>query len=249
MSRLGEALEVITRLLGTDGPVSFAGERFTLDRLPGMASSRTATTPPGRDRAGRSLRRAAAARRPLRDRLAAGPAHDRGPLRPTARGRPARRRGGRPGIRRRSSQACTSYAVIHDDHDVAAEGALKACCSECRHRGERRPVRAGGARAPARTGLRRGCATTSRSGVLGKTAESAERGQRPPGRGGRALRRARDAGRDRGRSFQPFVDVGVEPRGARQPLAAGDPRGARSGQPGDPRRDTDQPRLTFRSAP
>lgn len=37
--RLGEALEVITRLLGTDGPVSFAGEHFTIDRLPGMADT------------------------------------------------------------------------------------------------------------------------------------------------------------------------------------------------------------------
>jgi phthiodiolone/phenolphthiodiolone dimycocerosates ketoreductase len=34
--RLGEALEIITRLLGTDGPVSFSGDSFTLDRLPGM---------------------------------------------------------------------------------------------------------------------------------------------------------------------------------------------------------------------
>ena len=34
--RLGEALEVVTRLLATDGPVSFQGEHFTLDRLPGM---------------------------------------------------------------------------------------------------------------------------------------------------------------------------------------------------------------------
>ena len=46
VSRLGEALEIITRLLATDGPVSFAGEHFTVDRLPGMASSRTAETPP-----------------------------------------------------------------------------------------------------------------------------------------------------------------------------------------------------------
>lgn len=40
--RLGEALEIITRLLGTDGPVSFDGESFTIDRLPGMAAG----TPP-----------------------------------------------------------------------------------------------------------------------------------------------------------------------------------------------------------
>lgn len=39
VSRLGEALEVITRLLTTDGPVSFTGEHFVLDRLPGMAST------------------------------------------------------------------------------------------------------------------------------------------------------------------------------------------------------------------
>ncbi len=44
--RLYEALEIITRLLGTDGPVSFEGEHFTLDRLPGMASTRAAGTPP-----------------------------------------------------------------------------------------------------------------------------------------------------------------------------------------------------------
>lgn len=37
--RLGEALEIVTRLLATDGPVSFAGEHFTLDRLPGMAAA------------------------------------------------------------------------------------------------------------------------------------------------------------------------------------------------------------------
>jgi phthiodiolone/phenolphthiodiolone dimycocerosates ketoreductase len=36
VTRLGEALEVVTRLLATDGPVSFQGEHFTLDRLPGM---------------------------------------------------------------------------------------------------------------------------------------------------------------------------------------------------------------------
>ena len=46
IGRLGEALEVVTRLLGTDGPVSFQGEHFTLDRLPGMASSRAPSTPP-----------------------------------------------------------------------------------------------------------------------------------------------------------------------------------------------------------
>jgi phthiodiolone/phenolphthiodiolone dimycocerosates ketoreductase len=39
VSRLGEALEIVTRLLTTDGPVSFPGEHFTLDRLPGMASA------------------------------------------------------------------------------------------------------------------------------------------------------------------------------------------------------------------
>jgi len=36
--RLGEALEIVTRLLDTDGPVSFVGESFTVDRLPGMAA-------------------------------------------------------------------------------------------------------------------------------------------------------------------------------------------------------------------
>jgi phthiodiolone/phenolphthiodiolone dimycocerosates ketoreductase len=36
VARLGEALEIVTRLLRTDGPVSFTGEHFTLDRLPGM---------------------------------------------------------------------------------------------------------------------------------------------------------------------------------------------------------------------
>jgi phthiodiolone/phenolphthiodiolone dimycocerosates ketoreductase len=39
VARLGEALEIITRLLDTDGPVSFAGEHFTLDRLPGMGTA------------------------------------------------------------------------------------------------------------------------------------------------------------------------------------------------------------------
>ncbi len=39
VGRLGEGLEIITRLLVTDGPVSFSGEHFTIDRLPGMASS------------------------------------------------------------------------------------------------------------------------------------------------------------------------------------------------------------------
>lgn len=46
IGRLGEALEIITRLLGTDGPVSFTGDHFTIDRLPGMASTRTADAPP-----------------------------------------------------------------------------------------------------------------------------------------------------------------------------------------------------------
>ena len=39
VSRLAEALEIISRLLATDGPVSFTGEHFTLDRLPGMAGA------------------------------------------------------------------------------------------------------------------------------------------------------------------------------------------------------------------
>jgi phthiodiolone/phenolphthiodiolone dimycocerosates ketoreductase len=46
VSRLGEALEIITRLLDTDGPVSFEGQHFTIDRLPGMASSRAESAPP-----------------------------------------------------------------------------------------------------------------------------------------------------------------------------------------------------------
>jgi len=46
IARLGEALEIITRLLETDGPVSFTGDHFTIDRLPGMASSRAADAPP-----------------------------------------------------------------------------------------------------------------------------------------------------------------------------------------------------------
>jgi phthiodiolone/phenolphthiodiolone dimycocerosates ketoreductase len=46
IGRLGEALEIITRLLNTDGPVSFTGDHFTIDRLPGMASSRIAKAPP-----------------------------------------------------------------------------------------------------------------------------------------------------------------------------------------------------------
>ena len=71
---------------------------------------------------------------------------------------------------------------------------------------------------------------------MGPGSHDPQRGQRPPGRGRRALRRARDAGRDRGAA--PAVRRrGCSPRGARQPLAAGDPRGARRGQPGDPRRD------------
>jgi phthiodiolone/phenolphthiodiolone dimycocerosates ketoreductase len=46
VARLGEALEIVTRLLGTDGPVSFAGEHFVVDRLPGMAASPPAGAPP-----------------------------------------------------------------------------------------------------------------------------------------------------------------------------------------------------------
>jgi phthiodiolone/phenolphthiodiolone dimycocerosates ketoreductase len=46
VARLGEALEVVTRLLGSEGPVSFAGEHFVVDRLPGMAASRPAGAPP-----------------------------------------------------------------------------------------------------------------------------------------------------------------------------------------------------------
>jgi phthiodiolone/phenolphthiodiolone dimycocerosates ketoreductase len=46
VSRLGEALEIITRLLATDGPVSFEGDHFSVDRLPGMAGSGTAETGP-----------------------------------------------------------------------------------------------------------------------------------------------------------------------------------------------------------
>jgi phthiodiolone/phenolphthiodiolone dimycocerosates ketoreductase len=38
VSRFGEALEIVTRLLTTEGPVSFTGDHFTLDRLPGMAT-------------------------------------------------------------------------------------------------------------------------------------------------------------------------------------------------------------------
>jgi phthiodiolone/phenolphthiodiolone dimycocerosates ketoreductase len=46
VARLGEALEIITRLLASEGPVSFAGEHFVLDRLPGMAATRPVDAPP-----------------------------------------------------------------------------------------------------------------------------------------------------------------------------------------------------------
>ncbi len=120
VSRLGEALEVITRLLGTDGPVSFAGEHFTLDRLPGMASSRTATTPPVEIVLGGhsdALLR-------LVGRYGTGWL----PVLPTTAAHYAQRLA----VAQRAAEEADRdpaaivpglylYAVIHDDHDVAAK--------------------------------------------------------------------------------------------------------------------------------
>ncbi|MGZ6969692.1 MAG: LLM class flavin-dependent oxidoreductase [Acidimicrobiia bacterium] len=120
VQRLGEALEIITRLLGTDGPVSFDGRHFTLDRLPGMASSRTADTPPveivlgGHSDALLDLvGRYGTGWLPV---LPSTPAHYAARL---AVARRAAEQSGRdpaeivPGI--------YLYAVIHEDHDVAVK--------------------------------------------------------------------------------------------------------------------------------
>ena len=118
--RLGEALEIITRLLGTDGPVSFEGEHFTLDRLPGMASSRTAGTLPVEIVLGGH----SDALLDLVGRYGTGWL----PVLPTTATRYAERLAVAKGAAEQASRDPDAivpglylYAVIHEDHDVAVK--------------------------------------------------------------------------------------------------------------------------------
>ena len=204
--RLGEALEIITRLLGTDGPVSFAGEHFTLDRLPGMADARPRRAA-GRDRARRALGRAARPRRPLRHRLAPGAA-DRRPTQyaerlAVARDAAAERRP-RPG-----SDRARPLPLRGDPRGPRrrGEGARRAAAPRA---GARRQLGAVRRRPGSSTRSARAspaCATTSPSGCPPRPC--ATRPTTCPRRGRAALRRARHARPRSSTSSQPFVDVGV----------------------------------------
>jgi phthiodiolone/phenolphthiodiolone dimycocerosates ketoreductase len=120
VGRLAEALEIVTRLLDTDGPVSFSGEHFTVDRLPGMRSSRTPSTPP----VDIVLGGHSDALLGLVGRYGTGWL----PVLPTT----AEQYAGRLSVARRAAEAADRdpdaitpglylYAVIHEDHDVAAK--------------------------------------------------------------------------------------------------------------------------------
>lgn len=120
VSRLGEALEIITRLLDTDGPVSFEGAHFTLDRLPGMASSRTDGTPPVEIVLGGH----SDALLGLVGRYGTGWL----PVLPTTAERYAQRLAVARSAAERADRDPDAivpglylYAVIHDDHDVAVK--------------------------------------------------------------------------------------------------------------------------------
>ena len=188
----------------------------------------------GRDRPRRALRRAARPRRPLRHRLAAGPADH---------GRRATRSGSRSRTRRGGAAGRDPDAIVPGPLPLRGdprgprrrgEGARRGAAAHAGARGELGAVRPQPGSSTRSVPASRVCATTSPSGC-------------PP-------RRVRDAANDLPADaaqhfvvhgtpaeivaqLQPFVDVGRAPGRARQPAAARHPRGARRRQPGDPRRD------------
>jgi phthiodiolone/phenolphthiodiolone dimycocerosates ketoreductase len=117
--RLGEALEIITKLLGTDGPVSFSGEHFTIDRLPGMADTRPDAQPVEIVLGGHSD-----ALLDLVGRYGTGWL----PVLPTTTTRYAERLAIAHGAAERAGRDPDAivpglylYAVIHEDHEVAVK--------------------------------------------------------------------------------------------------------------------------------